>query len=570
MIDFGVLGTLAVRRDGVSITIRTVKARQLLALLLTRPGEPFSVEKIADVLWPEEQPASARRSVAVYISRLRDVIDDRIERHPAGYLIRPLPGELDSIVFERTATDANAAASGPASLGDALRRALDLWRGPAFEEFRGIVAFDEAADHLDDKRVTAFERWADIELGTGRVDLVPELAAMIAGHRFRERLRAQLMLALYRAGRVAEALDAYRQTYRLFIDELGVEPGAALVELHARILRGDPTLDVVRARPASVPRALPAVVAGFTGRVDHLERIEAVLDESGRATPIVIVSGTAGVGKTTLALYWAHRAAYRFPDGQLYANLHGFDPAREPVPPADVLRTLLTLLDAPMDDPNADLDALSAMFRSRTAGRRILIVVDNARNASQVRPLLAAGAPSFTVITSRDPLLELIAVEGATHVPLPVMTDAEGIEMLAQRLGADRIRAESGAAADIVALCARLPLAIAIAAARAAIRPSMDLSATADALMDRRRALDELDLSESAGIRAAFAMSFEALSTPAATLFRRLGVHPGPDFAVPIAATLAQIEIEAAACPAGRADLRASRGGAPTRPVPAP
>ncbi len=557
MIEFGVLGTLRVRRDGTVVAIPTVKARQLLALLLARPGEPISVGRIAEALWGAEPPSSARRSISVYISRLRDVVDKRIESQSGGYLIRPLDGELDSAVFDRALAEASdpLAGASPAQVADALRAALAVWRGPAFEDFRGVAAFDESADRLDSRRIDAFERWVDLELDLtaspdpGRhVELVPDLVDMITAHPFRERLRCQLMLALYRSGRVAEALEVYRQAFRIFTDELGVEPGAPLADLHRRILAADPTLMLAAsvATAAAVPQSLPNAASGFAGREEPLALLDAALDGSGTAAPIAIVSGTAGVGKTTLAVYWAHRAAHRFRDGQLYADLRGFDPVRAPAAPEDVLRTFLTLLGEPADRLGADVDVLSGLFRTRLAGRRMLIVLDNARTAEQIRPLLAADPRCATLVTSRSPLLELIAVEGATHLPLPVFTEVEAVEMLARRLGDVRLRDESDAVAEIITLCARLPLALAIVAARAAVRPSVHLARTAAGLRDRRRALDELQLAESSGVRVAFSLSYDALSAPAATLFRRLGVHPGPDFGVPVAASLAGVDVAAA------------------------
>jgi tetratricopeptide (TPR) repeat protein len=392
----------------------------------------------------------------------------------------------------------------------------------------------------------------DAALHLGRhAEIVPRLQSMAARHPLREGLHGTLMLALARDGRQAEALAAYQRARRVIVAELGVEPGPSLRELHQRILSGDPALlaDTEPARLAepeqqrAMPQGLPPAVPGFTGRAAELGTLTQILDEAGDGPPgtvvISAIGGTAGVGKTTLALHWAHQVAGRFGDGQLHVNLRGFDPSGTPATPAEVIRGFLDTLGVPREQIPAAPDAQTSLYRSLLADRKMLIVLDNARDEDQVRPLLPASPGSLVLVTSRNQLSGLAAADGARLVELDIPTHGEAAQMLTARL-ASRAVAEPGAIAEIASLCAHLPLALAVAAARAATRPRFPLAALAAELRGTEGRLDVLDAGgPAASVRAVLSWSYSQLSPGAARMFRLLGLHPGPDISIPAAASLA-------------------------------
>jgi tetratricopeptide (TPR) repeat protein/transcriptional regulator with XRE-family HTH domain len=343
--------------------------------------------------------------------------------------------------------------------------------------------------------------------------------------------------------RLAHALDLH-----------GGERDEFLAAARRRLTR--PADDALRAGPGSaaagavVPRQLPAAVREFAGRRGELELLSGLLDEAGAVRPAVVISaigGMAGIGKTTLAVHWAHRVASQFPDGQLYVNLRGFHPSGQPADPADALRGFLDALNVPGGRMPASLEAQAALYRSMTAGRRMLIVLDNARDAEQVRPLLPGGSGCLVVVTSRIQLTGLAAIEGARQLTLDVLSEAEAREFLRLRLGAARLDAEPGAAGELIRLCGRLPLALAIAAARVSGRSRLPIGALSAELTDARHRLDALDTAdEAASVRAVFSWSLSRLPAPAAGLFGLLGLHPGPDLTIPAAASLAGLPLPAA------------------------
>jgi tetratricopeptide (TPR) repeat protein len=362
-----------------------------------------------------------------------------------------------------------------------------------------------------------------------------------------ERLAGQLMLAMYRSGRQGDALEVYRRMRRRLADELGVDPGAPLEHLHRQILTTDPSLaapGLVVSGP-SVPRQLPVSPWSFTGRDRELAQLDALLNSAGKQpTAVVIsaVSGTAGIGKTTLAVHWAHRAAARFPDGQLYINLRGFDPSGSVLAPADAVRRFLDALQVPPDRIPVDPEAQAALYRSQVAERRMLVVLDNARDSGQVRPLLPAAPTCLVLVTSRNQLSGLVAADGAHPIDLDLLSVGEARELLAQRLGTHRVDAEPDAVAEIITRCARLPLALALIAARAAARPKVALAVLAGELADARQRWETLTGDDPhTDVRAVFSWSYHALTPAAARVFRLLGLHPGPDISGPAAASLAGI-----------------------------
>ncbi|MFD0304076.1 BTAD domain-containing putative transcriptional regulator [Streptomyces sp. NPDC127119] len=555
-------------RGGTEIPLGPPQQRVVLAELLLAEGTQVSSAALSEALWGPDAPASASAVVRGYIHHLRKVLDPGTD--PAVSLIRSIGDgyqlcsavELDLFRFrELSALAERARGEGDlAGMVKLLREATDLWHGTALAGLRGA--------HAQRQRHRLTELWlsataarltAELDLGA-TAEAAAELAELVAAHPLDERFRELLMLAYYRSGRQAAALDTYQEARTLLAEELGVNPGQALRTLHQRILRADPgLLDPPPPAPAPtppptptttpVPSQLPPSLPGFVGRESELARATALSADG--AVVVSAVAGTAGVGKTTLAVHWAHRVADRFPDGRLYLNLRGFDPVGVPVAPEHALRTLLASLGADLRALPQDLDALTAAYRTHIAGRRLLLLLDNARDAAQVRPLLPGTPGCLAIVTSRNQLAGLVAVDGAHPLHLDVLTPAEARDLLARRLGAARVEAEPEAVDEIIARCVRLPLALAVTAARAATRPAFPLATLAAELrssaadMDAASALDafEDESDTAADVRAVLSWSYHALTPETARLFRLLAVHPGPDVTAPAAASLAGLTL---------------------------
>ncbi|MBV1850258.1 AfsR/SARP family transcriptional regulator [Catellatospora tritici] len=570
MIAFGVLGPLTVHIDGRPVAVPGLLQRRLLAVLLSRVGQPVSAQRLADLIWDGEPPLSHRKTLQVYVHRLRRTLADRIEHGPAGYRIVAAPEELDWLRFTTLAEQGRAARDEGRVLAadELLRQALALWRG---EPYADVRLDDVLADHVGQLteaylQVREDSLWLALDLGR-HAAAAAELAALTQAHPYREGLRALLMLALHRGGRPAEALRVYHDTAELLAEQLGTDPGATLRTLHAALLRDDPRLadigachlaeldepveaatppapppPAATAEPVSaVPAQLPADLPVFTGRAADLRRLDALVPADGATgTVISTIAGTAGVGKTSLAVHWAHRVADRFPDGQLYLNLRGFDPTGKAVTPAQALRAFLDALGVPPERIPSGTQERAALFRSHLAGRRVLVLLDNARDAEQVRPLLPGSPGCLALLTSRNPLPALIASHGAHLLALDLPGPAEARQLLARRIGAARVEAEPHAADELVRRCARLPLAVAVVAARCATRPQLALAEVARQLPAAARALDAFAGEDPVtDVRAVLSWSYRELSPDAARLLRLLGMHPGPDLAAPAAAALA-------------------------------
>ncbi len=536
---FGLLGPLCVRDGGTDVAVPAARQRVLLAALLIRAGHAVSIGELADAVWDGHPPSGARVTLRSYIKRLRQVLGpalgSRIIARDPGYLIEATDAEADLKQFAALCRAGGRASAAGAwqETSDVLTQALELWRGQPLADIRSQVLQRLEVPRLEQLWLQAAEWRTEAELNLGRhVYLVHELQALTAKHPLRERFHAQLMLALYRSGRPAEALAAYRRARGVLVGELGIEPGPELRHLHQRILTGDPDLSAPAGQPqTAVPRQLPAAVRYFTGRTEELEVLSARLDEAtglGRAVVISAIGGTAGIGKTALAVHWAHQVAERFPDGQLYVNLRGYDPG-QPMPGADALAGFLCALGVPGKDVPAQEDERAARYRSMLAGRRILVVLDNALSVEQVRPLLPGAPTCAVVVTSRDALTGLMARDGAWRLDLDLLPPADAGGLLRALIGG-RVDADPAAAAALAAQCCRLPLALRLAAELVAGRPDVSLAALAGDLADQQRRLDLLEAGGDprTAVRAVFSWSYRHLGADAARTFRLAALHPGP------------------------------------------
>jgi DNA-binding SARP family transcriptional activator/tetratricopeptide (TPR) repeat protein len=603
LVEFGVLGPLQVNGGGV---VLSAKQRILLAVLLLHASRVVPVEALIDALWDDAPPSSARVTLQGYVKQLRQKLGGqagkRLVTRSPGYLMVVAAGELDLDRFTELSGQARSAADrgdwpGAATL---FGEALSLWRGDPLADVPAAAVQRTEVPRLAELRMRAVESQVDAGLRLGRHrELVAELLGLVGGEPWREGLHGQLMLALYRCGRQAEALEVFRSIEQRFRAELGISPGPELQHLHHRILTADPSLtdgqvsrsgagipageagvqaealaacqdaggtlvtelgteagprlrdlhqQVLSADPAlhrtgppqpgqakpegTVPRELPPSVLGFTGRSAELAALTRLLDRPAEGTSAAIVisaiGGTAGVGKTALAVQWAHQAADRFPGGQLYVNLRGYDPD-QPLPAADALAGFLRSLGVPGQEIPPGQDERAARYRSLLAGRKMLVVLDNAGSVEQVRPLLPGSPGCAVVVTSRDALAGLVARHGATRLDLDLLPLPEAIGLLRGLIGQ---RAEddpaAAAAAALAGQCCRLPLALRVAAAR----PDVPLAGLVTELADQRRRLDLLDAGGDprTAVRAVFSWSYRHLDPGAALGFRLAGLHPGADF----------------------------------------
>ncbi|GIJ54765.1 BTAD domain-containing putative transcriptional regulator [Virgisporangium aurantiacum] len=562
----GVLGPLVVHRGTAVVDIGSTRLRTLLGLLALQPRVPVSAGDLIDVLW-DEPPRTCRELVHTYVRQLRQLLEparsprapaELLQRTRVGYRLQVPPGGIDTDVFDdllaRTRT-----AGGPEPARDLYRQAEALWRGPVLADATDRLRQHPAAVGLGVRRLSAVLEHADLSLAAGHGDEVIEpLRVLSSADPLHEGLAARLMLAYAGCGQQAAALELFESVRTRLDDELGVRPGEELREAHLRLLRGEcvqrvpgppGTSRTVRPRssdaspasprPAPAPRGtvspaqLPADVPGFTGRDSHLRH----LDRDHHAG-VTVITGMGGVGKTALAVHWAHQARDRYPDGQLYVNLGGHS-GGEPMPVLTALAGFLQALGVQADQVPAEPAPAAALYRSLLAGRRVLILLDNAACADQVRPLLPGDPRVRVLVTSRERLTGLVAREGADALPVDGLTPAETYALLATMLGAERVAAEADAAVRLAAACGYLPLALRIAAANLAGRSG---TAIADHV-DRLDAGDRLTALAVAGdpdtaVRATFAMSYQGADPAERVMFRRLGLVPGPDITAAAAADL--------------------------------
>jgi DNA-binding SARP family transcriptional activator len=573
-LEFQLLGPIEARGEQGAVVLGGALSRSILAALLLQPNRTVPTKQLIDAAWGESPPAGARTLVQNRVSTLRRILrearpeDELITTMGSGYLIQLEAGQLDVEVFTNGAARADrlAESGDPGGAAGELASALALWRGPALD---GVTTpyLRTAAQRLEEQRLRAWERRIRLDVSLGRhADLVPELTGLADAHPYHETFHALLMLVLYRTGRHADALAAYRRMRATLTGQLGLEPSGLLQRLHDAILRADAWAaqsiaeqlgcatpaateserSVVRAG-APVPRTLPADDAAFTGRAEELAALDDALAATGdfASKPMAIwaITGMAGVGKSTLTVHWAHRVADRFPDGQLYLNLrsHGSD---EPMPAAEALLALLGALGARPDRRPADVDDLATLYRSTMAGRRVLTVLDNANSAEQIRCLLPGGPGCVVMVTSRDRLSALVAREGAQRLVLDVFRPDEAHALLRKTLGEERVRAEPAATEDLARACAYLPLALRIAATQLADRPYRTIAEQVDRLAkgNKLNALT-IDGDDEVAVRSAFDHSYVAMPPDAQRMFGRLGLVPDLELTAPVAAAAAGVTV---------------------------
>jgi DNA-binding SARP family transcriptional activator/Tfp pilus assembly protein PilF len=534
-VELQVLGQVELRVDGRLVEVGHARQRCVLAVLLVEANRVVTVEQLLDRVWADRLPYKARQVASNYVSRLRRVLpgEAAIVRRGGGYVLQIDPEAVDLHRFRRLVQQARGRDDAQALA--LLEEAAALWRGEAFDglDTPWIATVREG---LARERFAADLDRVDLVLAHGRhTALCAELAERADAHPLDERVTGQLMLALYRNGRQAEALLRFDSIRARLTNEVGADPGPELRDLHRRILNTDPAL--ARTVTPGVPRQLPAPPM-LTGRVTELSLLDDALTGTSGTVLISAIGGAGGIGKTWLALAWAHRHLDRFPDGQLFVDLRGFNPTEQPAAPDAALFGFLTALGVVPDRVPTDLDSKAALYRSLITGKRMLVVLDNAATADHVVPLLP-GSPSCTVlVTSRTRLASLIDRNGARHLTLDILTRQEARALLAARLGADRVAAEPAAVDELADLCGGYPLALSITARNATTRPGVPLPEIAAELRELGIEMLDHDTDPAASLPAVLSSSLRQLTDEQCTLFGLLGIAPGPDITLTAVAAL--------------------------------
>jgi len=551
---FRLLGPLEVIVGDHPLELGAPRQRAIMAMLLLEANHVVPVNRLVDAVWDDDPPVTARSQIQMCVSALRRLLDDRsgvpvIMTRPSGYMLRVPDDALDVRQFEMLAARGRAAAAAGRS-ADAvvdLRAALGLWLGVAADGIESRIV-RMAAVRLDEHRLAALGDCLELELELGRHhEVVGELQGKVAEFPLNERLRTLQMLALYRAGRQADALRTFRDARNLLLEELGLDPGDEMRAMEQAILENDPSL--ARARPPAdgrqvIPRQLPATLGDFTGRDDILRQICSLLipaDDSAHVhMPVITLSGRGGVGKTTVALHAAHFASKAFPDGQLYAQLHGGN-AQEPSI-ASVLEGFLRSLGVAPSAIADSLDEKVRTYRSWLAGRRVLVVLDDVGSVGMVPPLMPGSATCAVIITSRS---RMSCPPGGRQFEIPVFDEDTGLKLLASVLGADRVDLENSAARQLVRQCDRLPLALRIISAKLAARPHWPIRQMVSRLEDEKRRLDELNLDD-LSVRKTIAFAYDGLSEQEKRLLARLCLLGSESFASWVSAPLLNMDADAA------------------------
>lgn len=568
----GILGPLVVTADGQRLKITSARQRVVLALLGLYPGHVVTVETMVDSVWPEGPPATARTQISICVAALRRMFasagagEALILTEFPGYRLDSSGIEIDRTVFdEQTARAEQAVREG--QLAEAERRyahALGLWRGSALAGITGLVAESEAAG-LNERRLAVHDDAIAVQLELGHHDhALSEAVALVREQPLRERTVSLLMLAQYRSGLRAESLELYRRTRQTFINELGIEPGPSLIRLHAAILRDDPSLAPAAPSreeaelfgagagppPATafvVPSELPPATHGFVGRGSELAGLDSLstLAQAGRGPTVGLITGVAGVGKTSLAVHWAHQAADRYPDGRLFADLAGYDERQGLASAAEILSQFLRSLGVHSRRIPERPAERAALYRSILSDRRVLVVLDNAGSFEQVHPLLPSSSGCTALITSREQLQSLVVAPPRARIRLGVLPQTDALALLSGIVGQDRVAAAPADAARVVEFCDRLALAVRVAGARLASKPHWTIGRMADRLSDEGQRLDELSHGD-ARVRAGLDLSYRHLKPDAARMYTMLGMLDVPDFAAWVGAALLGIPIEQA------------------------
>jgi DNA-binding SARP family transcriptional activator/tetratricopeptide (TPR) repeat protein len=561
--EIRLLGLVEIWSAGVRISAGPPQQRMMLAALAVDVPRPVPAGVLIDRIWGEQPPKKAEQAVWTRISGLRALLAGAdapgaaaaaggpqawVPREADGYRLRVDADAVDLLRFRQLSGQARDPARSDAQRVVLLAQALGLWRGQPLAGLGGQWA-EQSRHAWQAERVEATVAWAQAALRTGQhAEVIPAARHLTEQHPLSEPLAAVLIRALAADGRTSEAAEYCRTTCERIVAELGVEPGPELQDLQQAILGGRPVPPLPPApRPAAAPVAtpaqLPADVPGFAGRTEQLTRLDMLLTQDAGHAPTTVVisavSGTAGVGKTALAVHWAHQITGRFPDGQLYVNLRGYDPGGQVIDPTAAVRAFLDALGVPAERIPLGLDAQAALYRSVLAGKRVLVLIDNARDAQHARPLLPGTRTALAVVTSRNSLASLVATDGAHPLTLDLLSTTDARDLLERRLTLGRVAAEPAAVNQIITACARLPLALALVAARAATHPTFPLAALAAELSAARGQAGQLDTGDVLGqVQAVFSWSYTTLTPPAARLFRLLGLHPGPDTTPPAAASL--------------------------------
>ncbi|MFI7443218.1 AfsR/SARP family transcriptional regulator [Nonomuraea indica] len=568
--QFQLLGPVEVTVEGRVIECGHAKQRCVLAVLLCEAGQVVSIEQLVDRLWDQDPPAEARNTLYTYITRLRRVLQSmdaasrgvELIRRSSGYALE-VPGDVVDLHRFRRLVDRAHASADEEEKSILLRDALHLWKQQALAGLSGSWVVGMRA-RLDQERVNAALAYHDVQMRLGRAEqILSGLREMVAAHPLNEPLTAQLMTALSRCGRRPEALQLYESVRRRLTEELGVDPGPELQQLYQQLLVGAPglghhmadapatsrrltitgrgVLQEASLNPAATPCLLPAASGACVAREKDADALFAALTAGADARPAVAaISGPGGVGKTALAVQVAHRLREAFPDGQLYANLHGLQ--RNPTDPAHVLVRFLRVLGVATPAAAEDIDHLAEMYRSVLARRRILVVLDNAAGEAQLQSLLPGSPTCAVLITSRR---RLTGLSGVHHAELPMFTRDEALHLMERIIGRDRVTAEPREAARLAKLCGGLPLAVRIAAARLAARPHWQLSQLTGRLCSAGSRLDELAHGAD-DVRATLAVAYHGLDDQDRCLFRRLGLVQAPDFTAWVGAALLDVEVQVA------------------------
>lgn len=551
-----VLGPLRAWRDDVELDLGPPARRAVLGLLLLAGGAYVSRSEMVDALWGDRPPATAANVLQTHVKHLRRLLEpgrrarargEVLRYANGGYTIVPGTVESDLDVFRRRLGMADDAERDGAvdRVATALADGLTRWHGRPLADIPTLATHPKVETLVAERRRTLI-RYGEAMIALGAAaEAVAMLGEAAAEQPLDERLQATLINATRAAGQRVAAFEIYAAVRRRLADELGVGPGPELAAAHLALLRDEPDVEVTGAEPADlvVPAQLPADI-GLSGRAGPIRELDGIL-AAGGPVPIVVISGCAGVGKTALAVHWAHRVRHRFPDGQLYANLGGRGATVRPI---RILAAFLFSLGIPAERVPVDVATAGALLRTTLAGRRVLIVLDNAGDADQVRPLLPGNQDSMVVVTSRERMVGLVARDGARQLTLDVLCRTAALDLLGRTLGHERVDADRAAAVELAALCAFLPLALRIAAARLADHPHCTI---ADHVEELRLgdALSALEVSgdEQAAVRVAFDQSYGALSALGQRLFRLLGLVPVAAVSVRTAAVLAGISAAQAA-----------------------